>query len=176
MGGSLGALLGSYAPVSSSFESIATATPNGSNTVTFSSIPSTYSHLQIRYTARTGNTNGLNLNFNGDTSSSAYWHLLYGTGTSAAAYTISTAYIQIGGMQSAANTFIAGTVDILDYANTNKNKTIRSLNGWDANGSGTVYFYSGQWINTVATTSLTISSQDGSNFVAGTQFALYGIK
>ena len=166
----------------SSYESIATVTvgAGGSSSITFSSIPSTYKHLQIRYIARNTSTNtGLNLNFNGDTTSTAYWHLLYGSGTAAAAYTISTAYIQGGGITTSnqtASIYGAGVIDILDYSSTVKNKTVRSLNGWDNNGSGFVYFHSGAWYNTNAITSLTLVTGDAANLAQYSSFALYGVK
>jgi len=65
-------------------------------------------------------------------------------------------------------------VDILDYANTNKYKTVRSLNGNDANGSGSMNLSSNVWLSTAAITSLTLSSS--SDFRQYSSFALYGIK
>lgn len=170
----------SYIPVSGSYESLTSVTvPSGGlSQVVFGSIPQGYAHLQLSYFARTGNGTGLNLNINNDFTSTAYWHLLYGAGGggSASSYTISTNYIQIGGMQSAANTFVTGVLDIVDSNSTVKNKTIRALSGWDSNSAGTIYYYSGQWINTAAITQLTISAQDGSSFVSGCTFSLYGAK
>jgi len=167
----------------SSYESIATTTvgAGGASSITFSSIPSGYQHLQIRYTARTASTSNanINLNVNGDTSSSAVWHVLYGTGTSAAVYQFTSAYIIAGQTATsavAANTFGVGVIDILDYKNTSKNKTVRSLSGADSNGAGIVYFSSGQWINTNAITSLAFTTGDAANFSQYSQFALYGIK
>jgi hypothetical protein len=75
----------------SSFESIATATGTGSSaTITFSSIPSTYQHLQIRGIARAtsgGETEPIDLRlyFNGLTTGIYSSHALYGNGSSAAA-------------------------------------------------------------------------------------------
>jgi len=166
---------------SGAYASIATATvgSGGASSITFSSIPSTYTDLQIRAMAQGGaSAAAINVNFNADTTSTAYWHLLYGTGATAAAYTISTAYIQATTLSSTANTnmFNAGVIDILDYANTNKNKTLRGLSGYDANGSGTVALYSGQWINTAAITSIVLTVNNGTNFSQYSHFALYGIK
>jgi hypothetical protein len=74
------------------------------------------------------------------------------------------------------NLFAGYVIDILDYANTNKNKTIRSLAGSDANGSGTIWFGSIAWLSTSAITSLSFNIESGSNFTQYSSFALYGIK
>jgi hypothetical protein len=175
-------LAGNATFVENSYESIATVTvgAGGASAATFSSIPSTYQHLQIRWSGRSSGTNiNAILNVNGDTTSSANWHLLYGTGSAAATYTISTQYISLGGTTvstDAANIFATGVTDILDYANTNKNKTVRSTNGLDTNGGGYIYgLVSGQWVNTAAITSLTIAPGAG-NWAQYSSFALYGIR
>ncbi len=79
-------LAGNPAVTPPSYESIATASGNGSSaTITFSSIPSTYTHLQIR--AITRDTSALNdsygakLKINSDTGSNYTSHYLLGTGS-----------------------------------------------------------------------------------------------
>jgi len=66
-------------------------------------------------------------------------------------------------------------VDILDYANTNKYTTMRSLSAYDANGSGLVWFQSLLWMNTNAITNIKII-RSTSGFNQYSHFALYGIK
>jgi hypothetical protein len=70
--------------------------------------------------------------------------------------------------------FGAFVLDILDYADTNKYKTIRCLSGDDRNGSGDIVFTSGNWRNTAAINYIRIYIAS-INFVTGTQFALYGV-
>jgi hypothetical protein len=65
--------------------------------------------------------------------------------------------------------------DILDYADTNKYKTSRSITSWDGNGTGVVFFYSGNWRSTSAISTVTLTASTGS-FTANSSFALYGIK
>lgn len=160
-----------------SYESIATLTGNG----TFTSIPSTYQHLQLRMLIRDGAsaaTGGAYLRFNGDTSSSYNWHYLIGNGSSASAGYTATNYMNLGDIPAntaASNTFGVLVVDILDYANTNKFKTTRSLEGFDANGSGQAALFSGLWRNTAAITSIECGGDSGSS-ISGTRIALYGIK
>jgi hypothetical protein len=168
-----------------SYESIATTTvgSGGVSSVTLSSIPSTYTHLQLRCIARsTYNLNAsssLIMRINGDTSNTNYAvHLLDGNGSSASAYGASSDSPQgaVSNATAGANIFGAAIFDILDYTNTNKYKTIRILSGNDNNGSGTLRFASGaSYANTNAITSLVISTPSG-DLAQYSSFALYGIK
>jgi hypothetical protein len=179
-----------YPRITTAYESIATTTvgSGGSATVTFSSIPSTYKHLQIRVFAKTNRgTYGrdeFSLQFNSDTASNYSWHTLYGDGGTASAYGIgSDTKIDAGYIAGGAGTsmFGAGIVDILDYANTNKYKTIRSLTGHDHNGviagiHAIVNLNSGSWRSTSAINSIVIGVVSGTAFNQYSSFALYGIK
>ena len=167
-----------------SYESISTTVVGvgGVGSVTFSSIPSTYKHLQVRWFSRTldtANTTG-QIQFNGDTGSNYRNHYLYGTGSAAGAGQ-SGSVTYITGMDqpnslSSVSIFGTGVIDILDYTNTSKNKTVRLLGGNDQNGSGVVALGSGLWSDTAAITSLTFKSQQGLGFAQYSSFALYGIK
>jgi hypothetical protein len=165
-----------------SYESIATVTvgAGGQSSITFSSIPSTYKHLQLRAFSYAAATNqGYFLQINGDTGTTNYnTHYVYGDGSSALAGANSTwAGIDIAPTASSSSYGTAIVVDILDYTNTNKNKTIRSLQGSDANGAGNVGLFSGLWQNTSAITSLVIRENlSGLDINQYSSFALYGIK
>jgi hypothetical protein len=156
----------------------------GSSTITFSSIPATYTHLQLRGIARTdrsdGNQDALKIRFNSDTGNNYVNHYLLGNGSSASASGatgISGVFADgITNTNSAANCFGAFVIDILDYANTNKYKTNRALSGREDNTVGAVWFESGLWVNTNAISSITIIPNTGPNFVQYSHFALYGIK
>lgn len=167
------------------YDSIATATPSGTSTFTFSSIAATYKHLQIRYTARDARAvgiNSFNMNFNSDTGSNYMrFHALTGDGASATASagTVSHTTIVAGyetGSTAAASIFGVGVIDILDYSNSSKYKTSRTLCGIDLNGSGEINFMSGLWMNTNAITSITFTVGTGANWATNSSFALYGIK
>lgn len=169
----------------SQYFSIATATvgSGGSSSVTFSSIPSTYTHLQIRAIGRTNRSNtfdDIRFKINGDTATSYYVHFFYGDGASVAAGS-NTTYVTGawgGGMSGATATssvFGAAIIDILDYANTNKNKTIRALDGVENNGSGTIAFSSSLWSSTSAINSIELFGIGGT-IQQYSSFALYGIK
>jgi len=155
---------------------VITVGPAGASSVSFTNIPSTYSHLQLRIIGRSASSNYGFLRFNSDSGSNYASHFLYGDGSSAAASAVTSSTSIYGArMGAATSTFGASIVDILDYANTNKNKTVRTLMGNDENGSGLVLLVSGLWTSTSAISSITYIPQV-SDFLQNSQFALYGIK
>lgn len=166
------------------YESIATVTvgAGGTSSVTFSSIPSTYQHLQVRGIMRNTASNDYTLRarLNSDTGSNYARHTLKGNGTAASAVGESTqAYISLDEMaplsSNTANAFGVIVLDILDYQNTNKNKTVRALGGFDANGVGRILLDSGLWQSTSAITQIQFFMA-ADNFAEYSTFALYGIK
>jgi hypothetical protein len=175
IGALVAGITGSGGASLSSYESIATANGTGSSTtITFSSIPSTFKHLQIRFNANSGAGTNINLRINSDSGANYTYHQLSGDGTSATASGgTSRTSIFVGYMT--ASYYGASVVDILDYTSTTINKTVRSLGGSDANGSGSILIRSGLWINTNAVSTIEIISASG-NFTTASTFALYGIK
>lgn len=170
-------------PSTNSYESIATVTvgSGGTSTITFSSIPSTYKHLQVRGIGKSTNgANGANLflKANSDAGNNYSWHQLYGDGVSTGAGGIASLSpvitTSLTGTAST-STFASTVIDILDYANTSKYKTFRSLGGYDVNAGGVVQLRSSVWMNTAAINTLTFTV-DGYNFSEYSSFALYGIK
>jgi hypothetical protein len=152
----------------------------GVSTVTFNDIPQTYKHLQIRMSALTnGSFSSAVLNFNSDYSLSYIWHQVYGNGASTFATSSGTNQGAVATNQMGNSTYPGVAItDILDYSNTNKNKTIRTLTGIDANNAITGYIIlrSGLWINTSAVTSITLTSTSSTLFNQYSRFSLYGIK
>jgi hypothetical protein len=113
------------------------------------------------------------INFNSDTGTNYSWHYVLGNGSTASAGAGATQAFMYLNSNTAFPTPTVHIVDILDYANTNKNKTIRVLDGFDANGSGYIDLWSGNWRNTAAVSTITIS---GGTFATNSSFALYGVK
>ena len=163
------------------FESIATVSvgSGGSSSISFTSIPATYNHLQIRAIIATSAGDAILGTFNSDTGANYSRHRLVGngSGTSAASGTSNTSFAISSslGFLSTANTFGPMVLDILDFANTYKYKTIRSLSGYENNTTGTVEFDSGLWMSTTAVTSVTLVSYSGT-ILQYSHFALYGLK
>lgn len=181
----LGIIASSTLVAASDFESIATVSvgSGGSSSIDFTSIPSTYAHLQIRGIVRSSlsaSAAGFIMRVNSDSASNYSAHNLGGdgSGTQANAY-VNNTYMYPGPAMPAANatasTFGALVIDLLDYANTNKYKTMRALSGFDANGSGQIYFNSANWRNTNAISSISLLFTS-SNCVQYSHFALYGIR
>jgi hypothetical protein len=171
------------------FESIATLTAAGGETsLSFTSIPANFQHLQIRFSARslrTGSAPGsenLNLQFNGDTGANYAFHFLRCDGTNVIAgananmsqININNAVIASG--SSNTTIYSPGIIDIHDYAVTTKNKTVRALCGYAfAVANGRYAVGSGFRNSTSAITSIQLAA-DGQQFAANSTFALYGIK
>ncbi len=180
-----------------SYESIATITVGvgGASNVEFTSIPSTYTHLQVRGILQSNRSSYVVDNalyrFNSDTGSNYSIHTLFGgydtspsVGAGGAA-NYSAGYLERAITTAVSNASIFSTfvMDILDYANTNKYKTTRYLLGFDMNGTGgtdnyggTVSFGSASWRNTSAVTSILLAPHLGTKFNQYSHFALYGIK
>ena len=192
---------GSYSTVSSSFTPVAhdsgvmfplqviTVGAAGASSIDFTNIPTTgYSHLQVRVMSRDSravSTNGLSIRVgNGsiDTGNNYNTHMIRGDGSSVTRGSAGTNYNNMDfalepGASISSSIFGASIFEILDYANTNKYKTMRSLNGYDANGSGYIVFHSGLWMNTAAINTIRFTcSGSGATFAPYSQFALYGVK
>ena len=185
-------LVGNQYYLPTDFESIATVTVGSTSvsTIQFSSLPTTYKHLQIRISARSAaasNYGNFYLTFNND-DGSGLWssHNLRGNGTSVGSTYHTNADIywmtqyngSIPGNNTTASIFGAVVIDIMDYTNTNKYKTLKSFYGFDLNGTasgtGELALTSGAYRSTSTPTSIELVT--GDLFKQYSSFALYGIK
>lgn len=167
------------------FESIASAVvdSSGQAIITFDNIPQNYTHLQLRIVARTlgsGGTQEQYLKFN-DYSTGYNAHYVYGQGGGANAVlaggnTYSTVMwlTRCPDAAKLSNTFMSAVVDIYDYRNSNKNKTVKCIGGWNAHGTGEIWVTSGFSANTAPVTQITWRSNQ--NYIEGSRFSLYGIR
>ena len=184
---------GAAAGGGTAYESIATVTvgSGGSSSISFTSIPATYAHLQLRGIMRSDRSYPLDIPYvevgNGsiDTGANYSAHRLYSNGSSVstdgAANQNNMYTLVCAGSTGGSDIFGVAVIDFLDYANTNKYKTVRSLSGTDLNGTpsgvgGQLYFSSANWRSTSAITNIRITPVVGPNFVQYSQFALYGIR
>ena len=162
------------------YDSIQTVTL-GSNaaSISFSSIPSTYKHLQIRGNLNNTGTDAALVTFNSDTGSNYARHRIAGNGstTNAAGQASQTNFYinSLMGFFATASVFSPVILDVLDYKETTKYKTARSLTGSEDNSVGGVEMDSGLWQNTAAISTITFTAASG-NWLAGSTLALYGIK
>lgn len=173
----------SGAIVESSYESIASYTVSGSSTqaINFTSIPSTYQHLQLRifgrseaggsiysYTVKIPNVNG-NIHYMAGDGSSVYPD--YNT------FLNWPFNFSLPGSSATANAFGSAIIDILDYKDTNKKRVLRSFSGFDLNGSGVARLNSTVYETTNAISALTVEAyQGGVSWAANSTISLYGIK
>lgn len=148
---------------------------SSASSVTFTGLGSysDYKHLQVRMVQITSSIVGTYMQLNGDTGTNYSTHYLIGTGSSAisgAGTSTSNPYAgyadDLGG---------AGIVDVLDFSNTNKYTTWKSLAGENDAITPRIALFSGAWLNTSAVTSMTFY-HTASNFQIGSRFSLYGIK
>ena len=177
--------------VGTSYESIATyvvSTPVPS--ITFSTIPQTFTHLQLRMVSRStrsaGFSNVIRGQYNGDTTTGNYWayHFFGGDGASpvaangAAFGSAGGAFGHSVGANQTAETFCFNILDIEDYKNTNKLKVGRVMLGYSDNAG--IYpeaqFWSHLWKSTTAINQITLIDNTGDNFAQHSHFALYGIR
>jgi hypothetical protein len=175
------------------FYSLATATVDsgGASSITFGAggtIPQTYTHLQVRGIARSdyaANSTGPMIPYlNNDTNSANYYsHRLLGENSSVYAQSDNATggMLMLAGQMPlaniASNIFGAVVLDIEDYANTNKFKTLRGLGGVDTNGGGStdISLGSGLYQSYNAINQITLYLNAG-NFVQYSQLSLYGVK
>jgi hypothetical protein len=147
----------------------------------FSNIPSTYKHLQLRGIVRNiGGATGDNLymRFNGDTSSvySARW--VEGNTSAVSQGSVVPWDLMLPAFiptpDFTINTFSNFIIDILDYSDTNKFKTHRTLSGTARSDTGRVGLFSGIFRSTSAISSITFNCSN--SFVTGSSIAVYGIE
>lgn len=149
----------------------------GASTITFSSIPQTYSDLVIKLTGRNSTTEGnVLLSFNGSTADFTS-RLLYGQGASAsyAAYTDSRGLLT-NYSTAISNAFSSSEIYIPNYTSSNQ-KCWSSDSTMEDNIISPVYMflYGGNWAQTAAITSIGLTAINSSSFTQNTTAYLYGI-
>jgi len=161
------------------YEPIATTTLGSNQTsVTFSSIPATYTDLILIINAKNDTLTNNEIRFNGDTNTNYSITAIYGSGTAAASTReTNNAYgsIDMNAYMGTSDFSYNNIIHIMNYANTTTFKTYLCR----ANSSGYgVDAIVGLWRKTPeAITSLSILTTTGTrNYATGSTFTLYGIK
>lgn len=178
-------------PLPSTMTPIATSILTAAGaTVTFSSVPQTYTDLVLVASVKTvtGSYPILKMQFNGDTGTNYSYTNLIASATSTVASARSSNLNQaypgpgiVVAIPDSANTFATGLINIMNYANTTTYKTLLSRDATPgtnsaAGGSGQVGAYVNLWRSTAAITSITVTTNNGHNYDVGTSFTLYGVK
>jgi len=170
--------------MATTYEAIATVTvgSGGAANIEFTSIPATYTDLNILLSLRQTATGGTNVNmaFNNSTTGYSNRNIISAAGTVVSESTIlGTSSIKVGFIPEntnyTANTFSNQYVYIPNYAGST-NKSVSTDNAME-NNSTSVYFglFAGLWSNTAAITSIKLTPENG-NFVQHSSATLYGIK
>jgi hypothetical protein len=150
----------------------------GSASVTFSSIPATYTDLVVKIGARGDASGGIALNvaFNGSTSSFTRMLLYTDNGTSASSYTDSSNEPgRVNSTSTTSNTFTNDEFYIPNYT-LSRYKSFSSDTTLENNATATYFgMYAMLWSQTAAITSITLNPSTG-NFAQYSTFYLYGIK
>lgn len=160
------------------YEPIATTTlGSAASSITFSSIPSTYTDLRIVFWSSTGSTdNTVGFRFNSDTGSNYSNTTLAGNGSSASSFrNTSTTWMQEimgGGLTDG----MMATADILNYANTTTNKTAIGRPERTTSSLRSTCAVVGLWRSTAAITSVTILTGSAATLPIGSIATIYGIK
>ena len=137
---------------------------------TFTSIPATYTDLVVIVNGSFASADGLNIQFNSDTTNNYSSTYVGGDGSSAiSGRNSSTSSMSMGYMSTSQSTTI---INVFNYANTTTYKTALSRD------NSTVYVLTrvGLWRATpAAITSIKLFGANGYNFNSGTTISLYGI-
>lgn len=164
--------------MAATYTPIATTTLGSAGTITFSSIPGTYTDLKLIFSGTVASANQIYLRFNNDSTTTYSITQLNGNGTSATSGsgTNTNQLVLVGLVGSNASTTIPNfvNVDIFNYAGSTFKTSLFSTSN-DLNGSGDSAASVGMWRSTSAITSINLSAAGG-NFNAGTTATLYGIK
>jgi len=153
--------------------------------IIFNNIPQIYTHLHVRVFARAPFASAdapVGLYTPALSGAVYYFHGLNGGGggsaSSASQLTYGDIDVQrIPAASTASNIYGYQTIDILDYTNTNKYKVVRTLGGYDANGSGQLHMEGGviPTLNAIQSLGFTTYGITGTTFVAYSRIDLYGI-
>ena len=154
----------------------------GVTSVTFSSIPATYTDLLVYQSARSDSSAPYryqNMTFNG--SGTGYtWKDLYGDSGTVGSQSASTTYAGYTPAATATTSTFSNTeYYISNYASSNnKSWYDNSVTENNASTSGSIITEMGVgvWANSAAITSITLTAYGTSNYVQYSSFYLYGIK
>jgi trimeric autotransporter adhesin len=173
----------SVTPVNpAAYESIATITATSGNSWSFTSIPQTYSHLQIRITEWHNGASGMLMTFNGNTAAS-YLNRFVGQAATSPTPSYSSGstltFVRVWGQYSSVgeSSPSGAVIDITDYT-SGQLKTAQVMSAWRGNITGeqeSMYGGAAHASLTAAITSLQFSLPGVSN-TTNLSIGLYGIK
>jgi len=157
----------------------------GASSIDFTSIPSTYTDLVVKLSARTTRSSIIDygaMRFNSDSGSNyvAVYMYGFGTGTPTSSTNGNATQLEIpntlDGDTATANTFCNVEIYIPNYAgSTQKSVSFDGVSENNATNAITL-LQAGRWTGTSAISSMTIYSANGFNFKQYSTAYLYGVK
>lgn len=173
-------------PTFTQIGSAVTVGAGGAASIDFTSIPSTYTDLVIKLSARTATSGqeyvALGIRFNGDTSSVYSTRLVYGLGSGTPGSVNESAQTRsiwqyATGATATSSTFSNVEIYIPSYSSTSINKSMSVDSVTENNATSALAgLKAGLWANTAAITSITLFEANGAgNFVQHSTAYLYGV-
>jgi hypothetical protein len=147
----------------------------GATTITFSSIPQTYTDLIIKFSTRStwGQVfGGEGFSINGGSTAITGMRVL-GNGSSASS--AATFTIDGAGANATANTFGSGEIYIPNYTSSNYKSILAEVVGENNNSTALQQLLAGLWSSTSPITSITFTAQSGQSETQYSTFYLYGV-
>lgn len=163
--------------MTATYDAIARTTLSSSTaSVTFSSIPSTFTDLVVIvncFIVTTGNP--LYIRFNG-TSSGYSWTHMFGNGTNVISNRAANASFLYMGEIATLSTPSLHQLDIMNYSSNNRKMVLGRYSN-NRSTAGLAQAIVGYWQNTAAISSIEIGTfQSGFNMATGTTLTVYGIR
>ena len=162
--------------MATTYEPIATQSLSGLTTYTFSSIPQTYTDLQIVFYGQgSGTASYVLLRMNGDTSTNCYQTSAEALTSGPLSENTASTYFVLnwhGSAFQSTSQFSNYVGHIHSYTSTYNKKTL--IGQWS--GTNEVDIAMGVRPDTAAITSLTVFNPQSVAFAAGSVFTIYGIK
>lgn len=151
---------------------------SAATTITFSSVPSTYTNLRIVLRGACASQAFPVIRLNGDTGTNYIYLSLEAVGTSQYSYAGNSndyAYLTGGTCEWNNSKISTLKIDVLGYKNTNTRTNILTQNSADQNqAGGGVSLTTNTWANTATVTTIELGAR-GVNFLTGTTASLYGL-
>lgn len=152
--------------------------------VTFSNIPQTFQTLKLVVSSRddlsASTSQDVYMQFNGDTGANYSFRRVYGTGSSTASDSVTSAATALRAARNdnssaTASTFSSNEITIPNYTG-NANKAVSSDQVDENNATQALQLLvAALWSNTSAIQSIRLQPFTTANFVSGSTFSLYGV-
>ncbi len=155
-----------------------TVSASTSATIEFTSIPQTYTDLEIVFSLRSNRAeivDNINLRFNGTTTNHSARRMQGNGSTTSSSTFASNIYIETTASSATVSTFGNGAIYIPNYMGS-QNKSVSSISVTENNATqARQNFDFGLWSNTAAITSIALNVLDGTGWLTNSTAVLYGI-